>query len=332
MGHSLKNQSNHCVSLCYKPGRSKRADRLNQKEIIGTKNKKTNAVIYSMRSASKMRDFSNMLTTFIMKEKPQIKMIRDITPEILQKFIDERSSAWSNKTIDEYRSRFSKMQDIWNAGFNLNLDIVKDLKFPEHIEKVKIKDHPMLEKDFKILNETMLAGRSKARLVPGAIRMTAARLEEICSVNIERDIKIYGDRAEISLTNCKNGRNRVVPISKENIPELKRMIEHCHEQGWKTLGGDLKANSVTKAIKRVLEKCELKDKYPNENTHNIRKLAARSLLCQKLGINLEDLENGKITLDPKDRNVREAWCEIQNVYLGHGRNHRQELFNAYIGH
>lgn len=318
-GRSLSNQSNYAVSQIFRPGRSKRADKLNRRSVPW---------IYANKSCSRIRDLSNTLCRFLRTNFPEVKLLKEIQPKMIQAFVDERFRNLSPQSRIEYESRLKKLQAAWSYSFGIN-DVLNEVNFPEAPDKLeKIRVNPMTQEDFDKLNNYLSNSRSKAKYIPSLILMTAARLEEVTSININEDLRFFEDCVQIDLKNCKNGRNRTVTIhNQDHIEKLKLIINYCQKQGWNKFCGNLKPNSVSASIRRSLERLNLKERYPNQGAHSIRKLAARKCFCEQLGIPFKDLKI--VELDPKDNKVKIAFQDVQTI-LGHGPRFRPELFKAYI--
>lgn len=299
---SLRAQLIYPLNQAIRYGHSKHLDRRNHV--------KTMKYIYSHCSYSQLYDFSMHLHNYLRENFPDIHWVREITPDILQSFIDSRGRQWSSHTVTEYRYLFRKFQQLINQTYNLNLDATS-LKFPRP-DNISVRDVSMASNHFYQLCSDLLNSRTKARFIPLLTYIIGTRLEEACSIKPEEiDLK----NRLVYLNNCKNGRNRTVPFDADFLPALAEIKTYCIQNNWKTVCDSIKGTSAARAIRNSMKRLGFSDLYKVTSNHAIRKLYAKRRLKEEL---------------EKEFNINRAWSVVQTE-LGHGLKCRNELFKAYIG-
>lgn len=306
---NLRHQFHYLIKQHERLGVSKRAQRGNEVD--------TQKYIYSLRTKEKMHRFASSFGDFMKAHYPKIKRFSLIKPEHFMEYFKERGAQWSERTCGEYESQARKLACMINDTYedcHLDLSEVRFERSLPETEKVSGRDRAMEIKDYENLCAHIMNTGSRARFIPAITRSIGARLEEACSIRPE-NIVLEKNNCRVELRNCKNGRNRDVPIRREDLPFWQDLKNYLTEKNWPDCAGGISTASVSKAVRRSMDALGLSEKYPATSIHAIRKLYARERYEQERA-------GGKIK--------KEAWRQVQ-MELGHGPRFRTALFNTYIG-
>ena len=276
------------------------------------------AFIYSKRTADKMHRLATTFGNFMRQNHPQVRHLSQIRPEHITEYYRDRGAQWSQSTCQEYESQFRKLAVMANAAYpDCHLDL-SEVHFKREMPdpgQDSGRGRAMSEEDYQALDSAMFHSQSRARFIPRIARSIGARLEEACSIKAEHIVLKSPRGPYVALRNCKNGRNRDVPIRDRDLPFWQKLKTFLERSGWPNACGGIACSSVSKAIRRALKKLGLSEKYSKTGIHAIRKLYARERYREEL---------------LKGEESRKAWSAVQQE-LGHGPGYRTKLFRVYIG-
>lgn len=296
----------YCLSQSAKIGVSKRADKASGID--------TGKYIYSVSRLHSMRDFVTNFAGFMRENYPEIKMVRDIEVSHFNAFFKARGNQWSNSTRLEYQSKIHKLGLLVNNVFNLDKDFSvkfsRDTGYSERSEGYSGRDKAMSLEHVQALTKELEEGESCAKWVPAVAYAIGARSEEIRSIRPE-DIDLK--KGVVKLRNCKNGRNRDVPIRKEYRSTLKNVKDYLIANNWVTVTNGYQGSAVNAAIRRAMHRIGISDIYPKSSVHAIRKRYATERFLEERS---------------KGLNQRDAFTAVCRE-LGHNK-YRPSLFNVYV--
>lgn len=241
---------------------------------------------------------------------PEIRWVKDIKKIHVQVFIFENKRKWSYKTRVSYKNFFEKLVVMTGFVYHSKLDF-SGIDYGLNEPRKSVKNHPMKTDDFIKLTEACFSSKSNASKLPLLTATIGARMEEVASIKPE-DIDLVNNR--VNLTNCKNGRNRSVPIKEDFKFLWKYSKEKAQILGFPTILNGIKTDTVRKFLNSMKKKADLKN-YPYESNHAIRKMYAQRRFSEEL---------------LKGNSVEDSWINVQKE-LGHGSKARKELFKTYIG-
>ena len=297
---SLKNQLQYALTKSSRIGQSKRADKKNGVPI--------EKYIYSVNRLDCLRDFASNFARFMSERFPEIKLVKDIEREHFEAFVQERGSQWSEATCTEYESRINKLGIVINNVFHLNKNFQIEITSTKSSDSGR--DKMMSDEHLKKLREALEAGKTCARFVPLVGAAIGPRSEELRSIKPE-DVDLK--KGVVHLTNCKNGRNRTVPIRKEFLEDFKKMKDFLVRNNWETVTDGKNESAVNQAIRRALVKCGISDIYHKTSIHAIRKNFATHRYKEERA---------------KGLSKKEAFTIVCKE-LGHN-SYREYLFKKYI--
>lgn len=296
---TLQQQLFNAIDSNFNPGSDKHSIK-KEKGIGGTD-------IFSYADKNALKDFAKNFSNFIKIEEPGLKMVKNLNPEIAQKFIDQKAAdGCSLKTLEQYKSKFNKIERLINHRYG-TAEVSLSTTIPTDVDDNKLRDIAMDKSHLDAYFKFCEATNSKS-LAPLAIEMASRfglRVAETCKI---MPMDLRGETLHIH--ESKGGRSRDILISKEDAAWLKSVFE-SHEKDKRFI--TIKEDSVNKHLARVFEKLGIED-YKNAKTgvHSIRKMVAQEYYdkCRETMSNDEALKK-------------------TSVFLGHGED-RKNLMASYV--
>ncbi|MCR4745525.1 MAG: site-specific integrase [Lachnospiraceae bacterium] len=300
----LKSELNNVISKSLMIGQSKREYK--EKHRGSTEGK-----IFGIQTTETLRATANQFSKWAERKYPDLK-IRKITAEIVNEWFKEHEKTWSRKTA------LDKASDMRNIMARAER-IYHKCKFdPRALQEIagyteKVRDKAMTGEDIKKIRDSFTArgSRSEARTALELSARLGMRVNECvdyrnrgsCIDIVNRKVHIVG----------KNGKWRDVPIRPADIGFMTELKERIGPDG--RFCGNTRAESMSRAIRREMERVGISKEYERTTNHAIRKFYARERMN-------EEREKGL--------SERNAW-EIVQKELGHGDKFRQVLYDVYIG-
>lgn len=298
---SLQQQYKYMIDNNIKIGHSKR-------------NEGKEAGLYSIDRIENLRDFTKQFSNYIKENFPDVRLVKNITTEHMQSFLNDNANKWTERTAQEYITNFYKLDSLMQRTYNTK-GIEHNLIVP-NCNKTVTRDVAMERRDLQILRNSF-ASRDSKSAGRDAIELSyrfGLRIKEIARLNT-KNIDINNKVIHIR-EGAKNGKYRDVPIRDKDL----KYIEALKNRGEGYLF-NVKEDSINKAIRNELKRVGLDKKYDNTTNHAIRKLYASE--------RMEELR-GSEQKDPlTNEQERKSW-EIVQKELGHGDTLRIALYNTYI--
>ncbi|MGL5153236.1 MAG: tyrosine-type recombinase/integrase [Clostridium sp.] len=303
MARNLKYQFKNSIDKQFKEGMDKHSLKVTEGQGNGR--------IFSYSDRKNLVDFSCNFANHIKANFKDIKMARDIRTEHIQSFFNEKAKICSKATLEQYRSRFCKLETVVNKTYNINANYSKGYILPISKENSsKIRDIAMSQKDYTKLQEVIKDSASTAKIGIELSARFGLRVSEVVKMQ-GRDIDLQNNI--IRIIDSKGGRDREIKIEREQDREYCRSI--TQEIGERQRLVPLREDSVNVFLRRSLEKCNSESKYKECKTgiHSIRKMAAQNYYdrCREKGESIKDA------------------LQMTSMWLGHGKE-RMELMNEYI--
>lgn len=299
--HNLAYQIQTAIDYAFRPGMDKHAAK-HTGEAIGK--------VCSFNEKRSLQEVAYQFKDFMQKNFPQIKMIKDVKSDHWQAFLNQKSKTCSTATLKNYVSRIHKIEHLCNNKFRFTSNWKDDILTPQS-EKTpkeeKLRIQTMDKKDLeKVLDYGYKHCVSKA--IPaielcyrfGLRDAEVARLTVSCIDFEKKRLHVIG----------KGGRHRYLEIKEADVGILKKLcIEKTNND--KLIG--IKADSINQQLNRILQKLDLKKKYPLTGIHAIRKLKAQEIWNEKR----------------KDGYTKKDTMDFVSQYLGHGKG-RYDIINVYV--
>lgn len=298
MGKNLKHQFIYAIESNFKEGMDKHSMKLD-----GIRN---DGKVFSYADRKNLIDAASNFSNFMKVNYPDIRKVKEVKADHIQKFFNEKSKECSNATLKQYQAKFNKLEKVVNKTYNINANY-KGYTIPLAKENTKIRNSSMSKEDFKKLESAFNNSNSSAKI---AIQLTARvglRVSE-CSKLQGRDINLKDN--VIHVEDGKGGRDRDIPIREQ---DRQYFISLKANIGDRERVCPVQSDSINKSIDRAMKRIGIKDKYNDTSIHCIRKMYAQNEFdrCRSEG-----------------SDIKQALQEV-SVLLGHGED-RMELMRQYV--
>jgi integrase len=266
--------------------------------------------VFSFADRKNLIDLSAHFSGYMSEHHPEIRQLRDIQTDHIQGFLDAKAETVSQATLQQYESRFRKLE------LQIN-DTYKSAKVDFHsivtpCSKVngggKIRNQMLAPAHFDQLVSTTSNPSLRAGLILS--REFGLRAAEIAKLKTS-DITMPSDgkAGEIRIVDSKGKRSRILPIQPSQAATVEKALANA--SGGRVV--DCQTGSLQKAFRRELERSGLAESYPNGSYHMTRKLFATE----------------------RYQALRSSGCSVKQALdrvsrdLGHGAN-REQLMKEYI--
>ena len=269
MSKSLFYQFNSALDMCFRLHFDKHSDKHNPESD-------NSHIIKSLSAKSNLKDFAHDFSAYIRQEY-SVKQIKEITPEMCQKYIDYKCENCSLKTVKGYQSNLLKLSKCANKTFNIHTD------FSVTIDESKIEKTETI-KQYSFTNEEIEKILAAPRTCDSLNALKFAFLNGTRVNTLERlEVRhINFKDNEITIFKDKGGRTRIIEMNEDTAKLLKEQIKGKKPQD-KVF--NIKKNSVNKYLRRRCEKlniCTPSGKIKS-GCHAIRKLWAEQF-AEKNGV------------------------------------------------
>lgn len=260
--------------------------------------------VFSYADRSGLIDLASAFANHMKEHHPEIREIRAITTAHVQGFLNGKCATVSQQTLDQYASKFRKLEKLVNDTYkSCNVDF-HSVATPvsEKNGGGKVRDQMLAQKDFLTLHSrTTNLNLERGLLLSYACGLRAS---EVCKLK-GSDINIQTNT--IHIADSKGKRSRDVVIPKQYRQEIRAMASIVGRVC------PVQHESLQKAFRRELQKSGLAEQYPNGAFHLCRKAYATNLYqeCRDNGM---DIQQSLSTV---------------STALGHGEN-RNALMREYI--
>lgn len=260
---------------------------------------KDNSKIYSYSDRKNLIDLSSNFANWLKINYPEIKQLYEINLSHIQEFLSSKTSDCSQKTLEQYQSRFRKLEVLANSTYNINVNyhnVVTPLSSRNGGSKIR---NAMLSTDnYNKLLKTTNANFRKALTLSFHFGLRAAE----CAKLRYEDISENG----IKIIDSKGKRNRFIPV--ENKQQKKIIEDFLNKKGRVV---SVQVGSLQQAFNR--EKKKQGVFITNGDFHTARKAFATNKFQE---------------YRKQGQSVQQALNNVSHR-LGHGNN-RNDLMKQYI--
>lgn len=260
---------------------------------------KDNSKIYSYSDRKNLIDLSSNFANWLKINYPEIKQLYEINSSHIQEFLSSKTSDCSQKTLEQYQSRFRKLEVLANSTYNINVNyhnVVTPLSSRNGGSKIR---NAMLSTDnYNKLLKTTNANFRKALTLSFHFGLRAAE----CAKLRYEDISENG----IKIIDSKGKRNRFIPV--ENKQQKKIIEDFLNKKGRVV---SVQVGSLQQAFNR--EKKKQGVFITNGDFHTARKAFATNKFQE---------------YRKQGQSVQQALNNVSHR-LGHGNN-RNDLMKQYI--
>lgn len=260
---------------------------------------KDNSKIYSYSDRKNLIDLSSNFANWLKINYPEIKQLYEINSSHIQEFLSSKTSDCSQKTLEQYQSRFRKLEVLANSTYNINVNyhnVVTPLS--SRNGGSKIRNAMLSTANYNKLLKTTNANFRKALTLSFHFGLRAAE----CAKLRYEDISENG----IKIIDSKGKRNRFIPV--ENKQQKKIIEDFLNKKGRVV---SVQVGSLQQAFNR--EKKKQGVFITNGDFHTARKAFATNKFQE---------------YRKQGQSVQQALNNVSHR-LGHGNN-RNDLMKQYI--
>lgn len=287
---SIKYQFKHCIDTHFKEGMDKHSLKSQGKD---------NSKIYSYSDRKNLIDLSSNLANWLKVNYPEVKQIKDIGSNHIQEFLNTKIDVCSQKTLEQYQSRFRKLEVLANSTYNIHVNYHNAVTpLSRRNGGGKIRNAILSTNDYNKLLKSTNANFRKALTLSFHFGLRAA---EIAKLRYE-DISAEG----IKIIDSKEKRNRFIPV--ENNQQKKIIEDFLNKKG---RVANVQVGSLQQAFNR--EKKKQGVFITNGDFHTARKAYATNKFQE---------------YRKQGQSIQQALNNVSHR-LGHGNN-RNALMKQYI--
>jgi len=312
---NLKFQINSAINDAFVPGRSKRSDKFSQEGLEWR--------IYSYSHKDSMHEVGKNLMGFCSLVYG-VRLVNQITPDMLQAWLDSKASTCNELTLKGYLSNLKKLDLIVAHKFSCNSWGTSRISLPA---AVKVGG---LVKD-KIMSDEVADSVIREMRRGDALTWRSVELSKSLGLRIEETVGVYVKDLHLDSSGdgfgvfeirkgcgAKGNRPRTIPIP--DAETATRLADMVHDMDSESLivynvktGDKLTKDAPNKAFVRALTKLDLYEEYKANLNHALRKNFAT-----------------KYFNEYRKTHSRKDTVGRVNEILGHGRQRSESELKAYV--
>lgn len=262
--------------------------------------------VFSYSAKYNLKEFSVNFSNYIKENHNEIKDINQITPEVVQSFLNEKAKTTTQNTINTYVSNFKKLEKLINATYErANLNYSKEIVTPSAAASKSANrgsQAQILRQDLDKVIEYAKASECQSAYAIRLQKKLCARVSEI--VNIQNN-RITSTTVTLS---CKGGRE----LERELDKETKELIQEIQAHNFSNDGKlfSIKDDSVNKYLRETEDKLGIE----RHSVHDIRRTLAQDYYnaAREQGMSITDA------------------ADATSIYLNHNKNRIEMLKECYI--
>lgn len=311
MARNLKYQFKYAIEQSCRFGADKHSMKRNHAE-----NGSLKARTLSYADRKNLIDVSSNFANWMKENHSDIKELKDVTSNHVQEFLNQKAQTCTSATIEQYQSKFSKLEALVNSTYR-NADVsYTNTVTPtcsNHTEKLRSKS--MNDSDYNRLKNYMTENcRSDNGAKALQLSYHAGLRVSECAKLQQRDITINENgTATVHVADSKGCRSRDVHIvNRDSVQALTELRDSVQSPTDRIV--PIQAESINRSINRAMDRCGMQEyRSCKTSVHSVRKCFAQREYDRYK-------EEG---LEP-----RQAWDRVSEE-LGHGKN-RDDLYKTYI--
>lgn len=300
MAKNLRGQFNWAINSNFQEGIDKHADKRNN-------GWKTSEHVYSYTSRKNLLDFSKTLNNWIKQNAPEINRIEKLTPEVTQKFLQEKAESCTQKTINAYSSYLRKLEILTNNTYNQDLTYGSSIVTPPALTKKEVNRGVKAQMRREDLDKVIEECKQRDCQSAYAIRLEeklGVRVQEIATISKEN---IDLENNKIIIENSKGGRE----FTREIDVETKELVTEIIDKNY----SESKLFTVQDdSINKYLGEIEKELGLEAHSVHDIR----RTLAQEKYD-----------SYRAEGYTIEEA-ADLTSLYLNHNKDRMAMLRESYI--
>lgn len=261
--------------------------------------------IFSYSDRSNLIDLASHFSAYMKQHHGEIKEVRNITTAHVQEFMATKSETVSQQTLDQYHSRFCKLERLVNDTYkSCQADFHSAVTPPSSVNGGgKVRSQMLSASDYQtLLSSTTNTNLHNALVLSYCAGLRASECSKIKSSDWNPAT------GTLRIVDSKGKRSRDVKVPQQHISTVGAVMTSTEGRIC-----SCQTQSLQKAMRRELVSCGLSDSYPNGAFHMTRKAYATNLY--------QDCRSSGMTVQQSLSAVSQA--------LGHGAK-RNELMKEYI--
>jgi uncharacterized protein YoaH (UPF0181 family) len=278
---------------------------------------KDSAFLFSFSQKQNQLSLSDNFCSWARKKGLHIKLIKDITAEMWNEFLEDKAEVSSHATLENYISRILKWERVINAFHNADVQwkgkVVMPTKLTDEdqailrIQQLKLEDYSRL-----VEYGEKTGTRSCGHVALQISRKIGAR---VCGFKkLTADEVQFGDGrwgfGTVGLLE-KGKRYRRVDITCQEDADFFRSLLIGKQPKDRLI--PIQPASVNQYVNRTMHALDMKEDYPETSIHSVRKLYAQELFYK---------------VRREGMSVEEA-IQFVNEQLGHGALRDKRLLGIY---
>lgn len=261
--------------------------------------------IFSYADRSNLVDLSAGFAEYMKQAFPQVKQIKNVTADHVQAFLSAKCDTVSQATLDQYASRFNKLERLVNDTYQSCSVDFHSIAVPLSSKNGggKVRYQMLSTSDYNtLLNSTTNTNLSNALTLSYCCGLRAAECSKLRSTDYN------ATENTVLVVDSKGKRSRIVKVPQQHIDAVRAVMTSTEGRICTCQTG-----SLQKAMRRQLAACGLAEQYPNGAMHLCRKAFATNMY--------KEMRSNGVGVQGSLSAVSRA--------LGHGAN-RNELMKQYI--
>ena len=304
---SIKQQITYAVRQSHTKGVSKRYEKLNNPKW------QERGQSWSYQTLENRLETAKQFSKFMNENYSDIKKANEITPEHFNSFLQDGASlGWSKATLDARASDCRAIARELDATYHISHESTPnyrvDIKPPSVAVKHPVRTNKGIESDDLKKLETSCSGTLYKALT--LAHTFGLRAEGLATVKGENIYRAADGTVHCTITE-KGGRERDITALNRELGEKAFSIAKAVSSNERIL--PVKADSLSRALTRQMERTGLKEKYSKVSMHAVRKTFA------------QDCYDNYRTNHTKHETIRYV-----NEQLGHGADRDVALLALYV--
>jgi len=305
MAHSLKNQIGFAINQNWHEGTQKRNYKMQQGAHM-------TPMVFSHSESFRLKDVAKDFGKFIKDNHPGIKQIKDITPNMIQEFINAKIHC-SKQTINTYYQSLKKIDLLLEKTYKSYNSKFVDIIKPNSLQGQNFSSLRGVGNQIPTSELTKILNYCKQH--PGQSSY-AIQLQTKLGVRVNElihGIKIQNidfNNSTLTITNTKGGKPLIKNLTPDTTNLLKEIISKKYDCKSERLF-TIENASVNRYLSRLESTLGMNGKY---STHNIRSRVAQDYFD---------------TLRDNGYNKYDALRET-SLFLNHRTEREQMLTQSYI--
>lgn len=263
--------------------------------------------IFSYEEKFRIKDVAKNFTNFLKHENINVKQIKDVKPEYVQKFLNSKINCTQN-TVNSYASSLFKIQCIVNKVYTTcNVNWRDTIAIPiveKHHAGDRGVDSAISRSDY---NKILAYAKENPSQSAYALRLQNSlgiRVEELARIKIEN---IDFNQKILTLDNTKGGKVLTRHLDEKTMNLIKEIVDKHYS---KSRLFSIEGSSINKYLNRIEDKLSIK----RHSNHDIRRLIGQE--------KFDSYRKSGMT-------QKEAINEVSK-WLSHGDNRKNMLEKSYI--